>query len=137
MTAPFTGCGTQVFLYVSTACGQAVPCCAAHAYYSPGFAVGPALGGVLSSVHLRLPAWAAAAGSAASVVAVLRLLPPGESDDVASRPDSHLPDYGSGDALPALPKRLCAFMQMAARHRHPYLHLAQPAPLQATLARRL
>jgi OCT family organic cation transporter-like MFS transporter 18 len=43
--------------------------------YGVGMAAGPALGGVLSGVSLRLPAWVAAAGSLASVASIALSVP--------------------------------------------------------------
>jgi len=49
------------------------------ASYGLGFALGPALGGLLSSISLTATAWAAAAGSILAMVIVKFGLPEGEA----------------------------------------------------------
>lgn len=55
--------------------------------YGVGFTVGPALGGWLTDRSLRAGVWAAAAGSVASLVSVLALLPPrARPDPLGTKP---------------------------------------------------
>lgn len=49
------------------------------ASYGLGFALGPAVGGLLSSISLTATAWAAAAGSLLAMVVVVLGLPQGEA----------------------------------------------------------
>ena len=72
--------------------------------YGVGMAAGPALGGALSGVSLRLPAWVAAAGSLASVASVLISVPRSRSKRSAAAA-SDAPE-GSAAAAASAPRRV-------------------------------
>ncbi|WIA17363.1 hypothetical protein OEZ85_014225 [Tetradesmus obliquus] len=92
------------------------------ASYGCGFALGPAAGGLLSSISLQATAWAAAAGSVLALGIVALLLPADSPSKQQQRKEHSTSSSGSsnGAAVPApQQQRVFSIASLAAVVQHP------------------